>query len=596
MKNISVPASNSGPTNRRQPPQRIVRNVFECWILPGAAFGALVATLLFLFPYQSDEIHLHARSSFFEELWSIWMSSELSQEYSYCILVPFIVAWLIWVKRGRLALTPISGNLSGIGWTALGLLLFWMGARSGVRYLGFTGVQIILGGGILWFWGYRIFKVLLFPWAMFSFFWPLLVLDSLIGFPLRLYVSRLCNHVLNFSGIPCIESGTALFSTPDPARGLGLGDRFRIDIADPCSGMHSLLALLMLSALYAHVCLPRTWQRWSVFLSAIPLAVFGNLVRLFMLVAGSLFWGTAFAVGTNENPSFYHLAAGFAVVAVMLALEYLLGTGLVLAGRKWGTNESSRAVAQARGSPPATAEEIAPTRQRSGVFFGLTLAMVALGWVTLPPATMTEGGVAMELPDEVQMGGEDGLAKFYGFPAPVTEIERRLLPNDTQFARDNYTDFRGHTVFFSVVLSSLLQFKVHHPEVCLVGQGWVIDGQRDEPIALASGRTLWVRNLLLHRQQLDREGHPHLVQAYHMFWYVTDGMTTLSYVKREWVTVRDRTLRNRDDRWAYIAVMSAITQPDRVDGFNGEQTIQMLKDFIRRILPTVQKSEIPGPG
>jgi hypothetical protein len=188
------------------------------------------------------------------------------------------------------------------------------------------------------------------------------------------------------------------------------------------------------------------------------------------------------------------------------------------------------------------------------------------------------------------------MAKFYGFPAPVTDVERRLLPKDTQFARNNYTDFRGHTVFFSVVLSSLLQFKIHHPEVCLVGQGWVIDSQQDEPIALESGRTLWVRKLLLHRQQLDREGHPHLVQAYHMFWYVTDGLATLSYAEREWVTLRDRTLHNRDDRWAYIAVMSAITQPDRADGLNGEQTIQLLKDFIRRILPAVQKSEMPGPG
>ncbi len=508
--------------------------------------------------------------------------------------MPFIVAWLVWVKRSRLAETPISGSWSGIAWTALGLLLFWMGARSGVRYLGFAGVQAMLAGGILWFWGYRIFKVLLFPWAMFSFFWPLLVLDSLIGFPLRLYVSRLCNHVLNLAGIPCIESGTALFSTPNPALGLGLGDRFRIDIADPCSGMHSLLALLMLSALYAHVCLPRPWQRWSVFLSAIPLAVFGNLVRLFMLVAGSLFWGTAFAVGTNDNPSFYHLAAGFAVVAVMLAMEYLLGTVLVMADRKWNRRESSREAAPARVSPPATAEEIPPKGRRSAVYFGLALGMVALGWVTLPPATLTEGGVVMELPDEVQLGGAGGLAKFYGFRAPVTEVERRILPKDTQFARNNYTDFRGHEVFFSVVLSSLLQFKTHHPEVCLVGQGWVIDSQKDEPVPLASGRTLWVRNLLLHRQTIDEAGRPHLVQAYHMFWYVTDGMTTLSYMKREWVTVRDRTLHNRDDRWAYIAVMSEITQPVRADGLNGEQTIQMLKDFIRQILPTVQKSEMPG--
>jgi hypothetical protein len=116
------------------------------------------------------------------------------------------------------------------------------------------------------------------------------------------------------------------------------------------------------------------------------------------------------------------------------------------------------------------------------------------------------------------------------------------------------------------------------------------------PVQLDSGRTLWVRNLLVHRQQLDREGRPHLIRAYHMFWYVTDSATTVSFAKREWITVWDRALHNQDDRWAYIAVMSSITQTERVDGLNGEQTIRMLKDFIRQILPSVQKSETLAAG
>jgi exosortase/archaeosortase family protein len=356
----------------------------------------------------------------------------------------------------------------------------------------------------------------------------------------------------------------------------------------------------MLSALYACFCLPLRWQQWLVFGSAIPLAVFGNMVRIFMLVAGSLAWGTGFAVGTDENPSFFHEAAGFAVIAIVLAMEYLLGTLLIGAERKRRGSGIFREAT--RDSSPAaheTAQAAAGPRAvpawRTTVFLGLALLMALIDWVVPPLALVPQSGVVMELPGEVRMAGA-GAGKFYGFPAAVTPVERTLLPKDTEFARDNYTDFRGHNIFFSIVLSGVQQFTIHRPEVCLVGQGWVIDSHQDVPVMLDSGRALVVRNLLLHRQVIDARGQSHLLQAYHMYWYVTDGIATPSYLRRDWMTVWDRVFQNRDHRWAYIAVMSAITKPQRSDGFDGDQTVGMLGEFIRRVLPSVQKSEMPGPG
>jgi exosortase len=575
---------------------KIDRANVQRWVLPGLALATLVITLLYFFAFGSDESQ--TRFSLGTSLWTIWTSSgALSEEYSYCLLVPFIVAYLVWNKRSLLAATPVEHDRAGLGWTLLGLLLFWLGARAGKQYIGFAGIQAVLAGGIIWFWGVRIFRVLIFPWAMVGFIWPLLILDSLVAFPLRLHVSRLCYHALNLAGIPCIESGTALFSAPNPAANLALGDRFKIDIADPCSGMHSLLALLMLSALYAYFCLPRRWQQWTVFFSAIPLAVFGNMVRIFMLVAGSLAWGSSVAVGTDENPSLYHETAGFAVIAIVLVMEYLLGTLLMAVEKKRGRAGTSRE--SARLSPPAApfpaGQRKMPSPWCSAVFFGLALLMVLIDQIVPPLALVPQSGVAMELPGEVRMAGTDE-GKFYGFPAAVTEVERSLLPKDTEFARNNYTDFRGHSIFFSIVLSGVQQFTIHRPEICLVGQGWVIDGSQDVPVALDSGHTLVARNLLLHRLVIDPQGQSHVLQAYHMYWYVTDGIVTPSYIGRDWSTVWDRVFHNRDHRWAYVAVMSAITKSQRSDGLDGEQTIAMLAEFIRRIVPSVQKSEMPAGG
>ena len=41
----------------------------------------------------------------------------------------------------------------------------------------------------------------------------------------------------------------------------------------------------------------------------------------------------------------------------------------------------------------------------------------------------------------------------YGDAAPVSEVEHRVLPKDTEFSRKNYDDFHDHNIFFSIVTS-----------------------------------------------------------------------------------------------------------------------------------------------
>src|SRR5580692_6609638 len=144
---------------------KIDRADVQRWVLPGLALATLVITLLFFCAFGSDESQ--TRFSLGASLWMIWTASgTLSEEYSYCLLVPFIIAYLIWNKRALLASMPVEPDRAGLGWTLLGLLLFWLGARAGKQYIGFAGIQAVLAGGIIWFWGVRIFRVLIFPWAM----------------------------------------------------------------------------------------------------------------------------------------------------------------------------------------------------------------------------------------------------------------------------------------------------------------------------------------------------------------------------------------------------------------------------------------------
>jgi exosortase/archaeosortase family protein len=88
----------------------------------------------------------------------------------------------------------------------------------------------------------------------------------------------------------------------------------------------------MFSALFGYLFLPRLWQQWVVFLSAFPLAILGNLVRVVMLVLGSICFGSAFAIGTADEPSWFHEGCGFLIYGVALGAEFGLASLLT---RKW---------------------------------------------------------------------------------------------------------------------------------------------------------------------------------------------------------------------------------------------------------------------
>lgn len=565
------------------------------WLTPIAATALLFAVLLFLFPYNSGDSSINSPLGL--TLWTIWTASGSdSQDHTYCLLVPLMVAYLIIEKRSQIVRTPVRSSNAAMAWIIIGLLLFWIGSRAGKQYVGCAGIQILLLGIIFWFWGGALFRRLLFTWAIICFAWPLPFLDTAVAFPLRMIVSHLAYFALNLLGIPCIQNGTALLSAPTSG-GLPLGARFQIDIADPCSGLHSLLPLLMFSSFYCYTFLPKRWQQWTVFLSAIPFTIAGNVVRILMLVMGSIAWGSSFAIGTNDEPSSFHEGCGFAVFVMVLGLECLFGSLLIAAGRRGSKPSNTTLPEPLESSRPLSADDTPLTggipAWRSGIILGLAGVVTVVYLISPPVYLPSEAGVLMALPEQIRISDMDG-GHFFGSEAPVSEAEHRLLPKDTEFARKNYDDFHDHEVFFSIVLSGLQQYTIHPPEVCLVAQGWNIVGQEDIPIQLASGHQLVVRNLSLQRDAIDARQTHRLIKAYYMYWYVADNLTTPSHAARNWMSSWDRVVHNRDHRWAYVIAMSPITQTIRSDGLNAEQTRNMLTSFIRQIVPTFQKNEISG--
>jgi exosortase len=304
--------------------ERLNTNYLHRWWIPLGCGGFFLILISVIIPYSTSLWGV--KKSLFSIILGLSNLHDAPLDSTYCLFVPFIFAYLVFLRHKDIEKAPVRGSNLALGLILVGLLSYWFGMRAGDQYFGYAAVQILLAGLILWLWGWAVFRILLFPWAFFIFTWPMPFLEPIIAFPLRMAMSTLASHLLPIIGIPCIQNGTALMSPSDALLNIPTGARFAIDIADPCSGIRSLFALLMFSALFGYLFLPRWWQQWLIFLSAFPLVIVGNLTRVVLLVLGSIMFGSAFAVGTADNPSWYHEGCGYLIYAVTLGSEFCLAS------------------------------------------------------------------------------------------------------------------------------------------------------------------------------------------------------------------------------------------------------------------------------
>ena len=235
-------------------------------------------------------------------------------------LAPLIAGWLVWRDRRFLSQLPLRGSGWGLPVLLLSTLFYYAGFKANNFYCGVAAVQLFIAGAVLWVLGWTHARRLLFPWMILMFTWPLLFLEDTIAFQLRLLMVKATSWVLHMAGVPAIVDGTALLSAADSASGRGVGEVFSLKVDGPCSGMRSLFALMMVSALFSYFRQP-TWPRqWVLFALSVPLAVLANLTRLLILLAASAAFGQDFAVGNEEKEvSTFHFVSGLAVFVVALA-------------------------------------------------------------------------------------------------------------------------------------------------------------------------------------------------------------------------------------------------------------------------------------
>lgn len=235
-----------------------------------------------------------------------------NENNSHGFIIPLIAAYFLWQRRGRLLDAPVAPNAAGLLVLVLGGLMLSLGYLATEYFTMRASLIVILAGLTLALFGTQTFRVVAFPLFFLVFMIPIpMVIYNAVAFPLKLLVSNVSVWVLKAVGVVVLREGNIIM-LPDMV----------LEVADACSGIRSLVSLLALGMAYAVVLPLRTGHRIALVLSAIPIAIVANIIRV--IVTGLL----VEYVSPDAARGFFHEFAGMAVFAFALAL--LLAAGALL--------------------------------------------------------------------------------------------------------------------------------------------------------------------------------------------------------------------------------------------------------------------------
>jgi exosortase len=277
-----------------------------------------------------------AYATVFVKLFRDWWNDE---NYSHGLLIPFIIGYIIWSQRSKLArLTAQPSVLLGGGAILFALLGLWAGVAGSELYMQRLSLILLLAGITVYFWGFRLLQFLLVPLSLLFLAMPIpAIIFNKIAFPLQLFASRAAVWSMSMLGIPVLRQGNIIELKP-----LNSFDTKKLEVVEACSGIRSLMTLLTLAVVFAYFTHnpsddgnpPESgkrfgwlksywlWRAAIIVVSAVPIAILTNAFRVSGTGVLAHYYGTEVADG------FFHSFSGWAIYIAAFIL--LFGIGMIL--------------------------------------------------------------------------------------------------------------------------------------------------------------------------------------------------------------------------------------------------------------------------
>jgi exosortase len=232
--------------------------------------------------------------------------------YSHGLIVPFVSLYFLYEGLRENRAMKAEGSLWGAALLVAALGLFFVGRLGNMLFLqavAFIGTVAALA---LLVEGRTFLRVAALPIAFLIFMCPLPsgIYDAVSG-QLRLFASATSTVLLQLVGVPAASSGNIIY-IPNA----------QLSVEDACSGIRSLFGILATATTFAFVMRGGFVRKAFLIVSAAPIAVFTNIMR----VTGTGILQNSGHSGLAEG--FYHQIEGWGFYVIALAL--LVGEYVVL--------------------------------------------------------------------------------------------------------------------------------------------------------------------------------------------------------------------------------------------------------------------------
>ncbi len=231
--------------------------------------------------------------------------------YSHGFLVPVISGYIVWNMRKELAAVEKKQSESGLGLFGAGIMLQGISVLWTVRFLSGISLIVTIAGMILYLYGWELFKKIKFPLFFMFFMIPVPFVDMAAP-PLQTVSAFATANLANFIGIPVQREGLVL-NIPAGSFEVGL----------PCSGINSIISLITIGVIFAFMLEGRMFMKSTILISAIPLAMAGNIMRITSVLA------VANVYGEDAAMNYFHDFSSLLLFSIALG-------GLFLVGRCFG--------------------------------------------------------------------------------------------------------------------------------------------------------------------------------------------------------------------------------------------------------------------
>jgi len=292
---------------------------FLSWVrnrpLEAFLFFAVTATVVYFFGF----LRLYANQS--QPIWEwAWLRflPQYNQEHSK--LIPPLVLFLVWYHRDEIRKAPKHGSNLGLVSVGIGLLCYLVAARAFQPRVALFGFPFLVYGMVLYLWGKAVARLLLFPIALLFFMIPLGAIEQMT-FRLQFIIIGFVKLLSGLCGISIYTVGTSI----RPVHG-----DWGFEIAEGCSGIRSLIAMIMLTAVYVHLCEKVFWKKIVILFASVLFAIVGNAGRIFTIIVLGQLGYSRFAGGIYHDWSSQLLFFPIGLLC-MLGFSRLLNTDF----RKW---------------------------------------------------------------------------------------------------------------------------------------------------------------------------------------------------------------------------------------------------------------------